>query len=712
MTFTTDILKISNERRTLIKLNSARHVSSDLSLVSGLYEMSVSNLNIESVERNGTELTEVFVTPTSNDTYQITNDIIKIKLASAPSTTTNVIILTHNLFYTTDKTLFEYENPVAGSGDVVKWKPRVLDSPAFNQTIRNVTKGLITLSSTSIKLANDDYHFNQYLGIEDSFYNRPVSIWLKVKTNLNTTYKLVFEGVVSNLSVSERVIIQLKDKLQGLNASAYMGATADSAYFIKTGTYSDIRDTDDGKPIPYIFTRSPHGFFNNKTITATAAGISGLMNCYTLDQSKCFTATCTSFSPYKTTSNNRVWTTARSEAFKTLNFGTISAAVSTNDHIDYPFAEASYTTGRTISITTTSNHNIEVGDTWKIYDGTSQYYYLLAVRVSSTSIIAIMANNTGTGRITPTTSGVDVLTGYTWFTNNAPAIMITNGTDRFFPLYGRDFTSIVSLGVNTILFTSNFEQYHSGLDVLDPESYEIHYRISTSSEISHANAVKDILEAADLIVDSSSITQADSDLTANVIMSIPDLGENEYSPYSDYLSKILKSTLGYVKLKSGSTSFEYNLYSTPSSTDERTKNNCNFINISIEYRDINTEVIFSNPRSSFRYGTVNSVDTSDDSEIKTSNKSKFLHKINKSIKYEHVLDDITGRSQAIIDVISNRTARYMYTSGSIDLDKTVGDDVKLVDTLLGSDTSKQLSIVTLNVSEDSVTIEADDLGEL
>ena len=712
-----DILAVSSSRSTLVRLNPARHISDALVLDTGLYELDVSTLSIHSIERNGVELTEVSITPNTNDTFRVENGLLQIKLAAAPDSDTNVIVLTHYLFYTSYKTLFTYENPHNGTGDIVKWKPNLLNFPSVNQTISNVTQGKITLSSSNVTIENTDNDFNQYCGIEDSFFNRPIDVWLTTKKPTSErNYKRLFTGTISKLNVGTTVSISMRDQLEKLNQPALMGSDYNKAYYLKQAdSYPNIREEDNGKPIPYIFTKSPVGFKSSNEITYFSGGLGLYEDVYSINESETLQAVCTDFGTSGAavlTNANRDWGIARSSGFKTLNFGTISSATMTknNNILDYTGNPAA-NKGDLLPIVTTSDHNLEVGDTFKITGATWGTAYCSVIRVTSTNIICMATSTTG-GLIqaTVTFPNKDYYTGYTYHTNNYPAISIINGSNTIIPMADRDFTASVTSGFMDITFTNNFEQYHTTITSLNPNNHKVHFRATSSTETTHAEAVQDMLEASGLTVDTASITQADVDLTANAVFSIPYLDQDDFSPYIDYIGDMAKSTLGYVRLKNDSVNFEYVLYSTPSSTVERNKNNTLLKNISIEYRDIVNQIVFTNKNNAVRYTDAT---TPDSSTTEVSNKSKYLHKVDGSLQFKHLLDDMTVRGADILAVIGSRRAVYTFDSASLDLEKVLADSLELInDSLLGTDTNRDVVITSIDKSENKVTIKAEDLGEL
>ncbi len=101
MTVAAQAAKASTERFTLVRLEPARHVSTELvSQGSGVYTL-VYDRPIERVTRNGNALTEVS-TVTNNDEwhYDEATTTLTVKLASAPSSSTNVIVIFFYVFLT------------------------------------------------------------------------------------------------------------------------------------------------------------------------------------------------------------------------------------------------------------------------------------------------------------------------------------------------------------------------------------------------------------------------------------------------------------------------------------------------------------------------------------------------------------------------------------------------------------------------------------
>jgi hypothetical protein len=278
-------------------------------------------------------------------------------------------------------------------------------------------------------------------------------------------------------------------------------------------------------------------------------------------------------------------------------------------------------------------------------------------------------------------------------------------------LYGRDYTAslVATSGGNKYLkitFVNNFEAFHAGLTVLDPTVHDVGYRVKPdTTSAGHGAAIKNILEKAGITTAAASYTAADAALVSKVNFSMPTYLEQDYKEYYKYIEDILSSSLGYIYID-GDLKIAYNVFDTPSSTDEVTPTDIldGTTTIRVEYQDIIDHLIAYNDH------IVDAEVNTNSSKTASSTRAKYLHGINKTTRFIHVLEDISSRITDILNVRSNRFVYYTFKTKSKNLDTVIGDEFLLNrDGLLGNVATQSVVAIGVSKNNKNVSIEATDL---
>ncbi len=677
-------IQFASERFLLLRLNPKRYI---LPIVNGaVYEITPPFL-INQVARNGVPLTKVSATPTNNDEWyqNPTTRLVQVKLASAPNDTTNVLTVNYYLFYTGTKFRAIGEDPETPSVNIREWQPRIETYPTTLQSIENVLYGVFTISDFQIGLINTDRDFQNYLTDDDSFNNCAVDVWLCIDDVTNI--QRVFSGVITGIDISQNIVsLTAVDTFNKFKSIASMGDSIDEISYTETG-FPNVIEKDKDKPCPFIFgelSRYTTYYWNNPVGTEPA-------QYRILDSNQ---AVCVSASKVLT-SGNRVWGACRIAGnLKTQSYGTITAAVNISGNQ---------------GVKLSSYANLYPGDTFKFNNGTDQYGLITHVGAFT------FAGNPydiqvdfGTALISPGDTPIPL-------TSFALSVK-TPDTDAPIELfYDRDYTvaTTATSGGNKyveITLANNFETNFPAIGTLDPNKHTLLYRTSNTAE-THGEAITRICDILDMPVNTASFTQADTDLDVNVNFSIPNFDESGYENYLKYIQDILGSTLGFLKVNPDF-EVEYNLLETPSSTSARGKsltiNDATGVNVS--YADIITQLIAFNPHNSSFHAT--SV-TPSPSETRENLKAKYLHSIENVVRFRHVLETITDRIDAHLDLKSERFSKYRFATATEDIDSEINTDVQFEnDIILGTSKVKDLKILTIEKSPRQTSIEASDLKGL
>lgn len=737
MSFSNEIDKPASERFMLVRLEPSRHVSDDLALDSGYYQMSFAD-PIFKVTRNGTELTKVSSNPSSNDEWYYDGSTLKVQLASAPDSSTNVIVVSYYLFFSSGEAVKAYETPTDLSSAWRLWSPRLLDKPDIAQTFANVRQGLVTTPDVGIDLANTDGLIETHLTAEHTFYDKACRIWLCVNSIENI--QLLFVGKVKEVSLSEGTAsFTARSALSDLSIPGTLGQF-DEAFLTQDASYVvAIKKEDELKPVKFIFGSSRVKFKQdvglNYTVelpsTATASGNVPFLDAPSIEEAHNINYTINA-----TTSNNRRYMIGRAKDFRALDFGTVNYGFELAERDDaatvsgYQYIWGS-ATRHNVCVMNLTGHNLQVGDsfTWSStgLGGGTRYGIVTTIELDSQSFGAgdgddVFFMSSDTFAAPGSTTAHTNLATLTLNTNQAPALCYydTRLTPPQRPLfYTQDYT--YTIGTTTdgykymyVTLANNVEG-RTYMDVsatdssnltLDPNVVKIYYR-QGSTDTTHGEVVQALLESAsDLPVNAASITAADAALTANCGFTIPQYDESSYSDIATYLGYVLQSTLGYVYINS-SGEYVYQLVSAPSAGQAVNQTYSLGLTVFVDYQDLVTAVSFANPN----YDEVIGVGKA---TVEVSS-AKFEHLYGKRVltNFRHVLTDISGRSTAIFNALANRRVYYEFVAPQSFLDKLPGDDLTLTSGLiLGGLGSDNLKIISIQTNGDDVAVQAEDLEGL
>ena len=671
----------------LIRLRPSRFVNDDLSAIGGgLYTMTFP-YPIGKVEENGIELTYTSGTPTSGQySYNESTNLLTAYPVSAPGSS-NAIVVSYYLFYTGERFRVVTEDPEDTGTTKRDWLPRIDSSPTITNSVENVLAGKLSINASRLTVINNELEFQNYLTDNDSFYQKEAKVWLCLEDTANI--QKVFDGNVIDIGISkgsdgEKVTITFDDPLGLLKDPALMGDDSEHTYWT-INDYANLDPNRNNTPIPIYFGRVSR----YQLIRDTA--VSGLATAKKIDPTTVPDAVNTNKSDTISTTTNREWGICRTvDGFSDFSF--------TPSNIDNSAGGYTRLDGSAAQV-----ELFHAGDTFIVNDGGVDRYVRCFYVDRTNNYLYV----TKQGLLT---TGDDVEA------NDCPVIIVTNEVDQtYYCEYGRDYTTTTAAtaGGNVYLkitFTNNFEANHSGLTTLDPGQYRVKYRIKPdTTNAKHGSVLKTLLELAGLTVNTASITAANSALNVNANFSIPGFRESDHRAYYNYIQNILESSLGYIALNN-SFEIEYGLFATPSSTTEITDTDIliNTFRVEIDYEDIIHQLIAYNPNYASEEATEDPNNSPSVTEI--SNKAKYLHGINKTVRFVHVLEEMNTRLPSILGYRSNRTVKYIFDSKISQADSIIGDNFLLNKSgLLGNDSTKDIVIVSLKKSPKRTTVIASDL---
>lgn len=652
----------------------------------GVYTMNFSS-PIAKIERSGTLLNKV-TTVTIDDDWSIdeNTNTVTLKLASTPSNS-NVIVVSFYLFYTESRFRVLGEDPEDSNSTLRDWEAKIVTNPSIRQSIENIFAGVLSISSSSMTVVNDKFEFNQYLGINYSFYRTPIKIWVCLDSTDNI--QKAFEGFVTRLSLTDqKVVFSIEDNLSILAAPALMGdSTSDTS--LGLDDYPNLDANREGSPIRMFFgSVSRYKLFPD-------SNISGLSDAKKLAAESLEEALNENFSNTVSITTNRNFICGR----------TVDGLL---DFSHTPTTIDNTAGGYTILNSSSSDvAKFFVGDTMIVNDGgVDRYVRVVFVDKVLNKIYITKESNL--------TTGDNVLA------NDLPSLVIKSSVDNsdFLLIYGRDYTASVTTTTGghslvKVTLEDDFESNHVGITALDPGEHFVFFRIRPDiTNAKHGSVVKKLLESAGLSVDSASVTTANSTLDTNANFSIPQVRAHDYGPYTLFIERVLKSTLGAIRLNNNF-DIEYKLFETPSSTDEITNTDIlsGSYKTSVDYKDIVTKIIAFNPHFNSSEQDIDPLNTPFATSENT--KSAHLHAIENVNRFQHYLERMDNKISDHINVLSERRAIYSFRTKTPNLDSLLGDDVKLTRSgLLGDDTSRSVSILEISKKPSGVDLICSDLQNL
>jgi hypothetical protein len=671
MSIAVEKLKRSSARWYLVRLNPSRHITSLLvSGGGGLYSLNMPYA-ISSITRNGATLTETTSIPGSNDNWyhDESTGTLTIRLASAPSTTSNILILNYYIFLTTSEGQQTYETPTNSATPIRVWEPLVSDVASIKKTIPNAIFGVFTIDDFQLSLNNTHNDFQKYLTSNDSFKDSPALVWICANSNENIS--LVYTGKCQAPAVtSESISINIYDSFSKLNQPAYFGDTADEAFYYKTASsFPNMDPRSHGQACRLII-----GDYS-KYITKHGFPDISLFGSEILVGTTMFEAFCTNFNKNNTTSNNRTWGICRllhdgsgNPAIRNLTWGTVAAEVSSGELTILTFATSVFLT-----------MDIVVGDSVRLTQGAINHWGLIdKIDPIDLDFIDVFIRTDAT--TTPAFTTAVTITSYP-----AIALILSDETGvEHRPIYGKHYTVsyTTTSGGNrfaSITFLNNFEgdAYFSGLTTLDPGKQKLYFRVRPNiAQIprhKHGQVMKRIAQNAGIETVDSTFSDADTDLNVGVLMSVPSAQEFEYDNYLKYAEDVASSSLGFMFSNSEGKA-EYHLLAAPTSTDVRTDDYIldRSLNMEINYQDIYTRIISYNLNDkSDAEGLTLSI-TSEENAV-----SRYLYNVNRPRQLVHVLDDFTGRIDYYLSVLSNPITTYNFETATIDIETDINDDLVL-----------------------------------
>ncbi len=724
MTFATEAQKSASERFCLAKLSARKMLTSGTSLGGNDYQFTVSaGLNIETIfvyESDGTASSVSF-------TYSETT----LNCTSTVDLLANTVILNHNIYITGTTT--RYTSGISGVDDA-EWQPLLVKYPSTSQSMRNIADGVFTLSDTQLEIITTDRFLQSFMGTNDSFSGCDVKIWVCI--NDVSINKVIYNGSIASVIIKNGVaafsVIDAFNKLNDLGMF-------DSEYE-DTHTYigSDLAQYSDSDNLAAPITIGKSSPFVLRDKASLHAINPASVQPYHLTEGLKLVKDSPQVIREDTTSSSFFVGRFVGTDLKKLTFGSVTRCyrdVRMSSVADTPNGAKLMTIYFYVQC---SNFYGEIGDTISTnfgdygfvtddFYGTKETCWICKVEpftgpdghtyqfaaCTQRGLFTANSNLQGDGSVLPT--GV-----------------ISNPSlpDNYYPSYSvyRDYTELrFVIGTSSIASTDDLKKYLDGYNGASkqvspvivnlgtyagqtisalylnikfdyiPSSYNdyknYYCRFSPNQSMTHANAMKFIIQAAGLSVNNASFTQADIDLVADVSVTFP-IKSNEFSSYLKEAQYLAKSTFSVLRLNEAR-EVEYEVITNPTiAATDSTKDESNILvdsfSSEIQYQDIKSDIIFKNPQ----YINESALSGSGPSATVISEKARHLHNINKSDTYEHCLVSIQNRKAAIAGYMNEPTIEYKSSTANEDLITKIGDVVSLTNNSVLNETKTIKALVT------------------
>lgn len=660
-----------------IRMNPGKDITDSLDLISAnLYKCTL-KLKVNKVQLNGIDLAKVS-NPTADKQYSFNEETGELKIFSvnAPSDSF-VFIAYHYLFFTNDKFRYTYETPTDSTKVTREWQPRILGEVGFSQTVENIIQGTLSIASSSLKFKNNDSYFQNFLGTNDSFYNKKIELWIALDEVRNV--KKVFEGVVTQIALDhDSVDLQVEDLLSKLQQPATFNTPSEYQYYNDNASIGfTIPPNKKGTVIPFLIGK----FSKYALINANNAG---RPNARKLDIDSLLEATCISYNATISGTNNRIWGLCLSYDSIPLIFPTLRTMTVDNSNANYT---------KISNISGTSDFGfIFVGDQITFIKGAS-FKYLDIIEVDYVNEYVYLEKDAGLDN--------------TWFYSTQyfnASLFIQQGTtstrlkqDRDFTIYNASVEGIGTAGSKCFIYVllGNNIETTLGISNIDPVNDRIYFRIRLSNW-GHGEILKRALNSAGIATNDASFAQADIDLPVHCNFTVPYVDETDIRPYFGYIEDILKSTLGYLRINSNF-EVEYKLFSPPTSPAKITDSNIEKGSLSVEvkYKDIATEIIAYNAHLDAE-DIISRNPLVTPSKTLKNNRSVFLNDVVNVDRFRHVVDNIVPTLQKILAIRSKRRVNYVMSTHGVNLDSQLGDEFKVVNDHALSSPSNEGVIVSID----------------
>jgi hypothetical protein len=641
---------------TLARVEHSQFIPSFTDLGSGVYRFSNVSRVVARVLRNGVALTKVSAPPTSSDEYSVdeSSQTVDVKLASPPNDTSNILTFITRLFFTNERARVLAEDPssaISASNPLRDWEPRLSSVPIFRQSVSNNLSGILTTSSSTLKVINTQNDLNSLVGLNGSFSNSAADIWLALDSVDNIDK--VYSGIVTGAMISDKEFtFKLTDITSKLNSPAWLGDDESEAYY-------RVEDNSSLDPLQDQQARRLYVGPNTRHSTRPGSAITGLTDPLDAVFDSMEIAANTNLENTPSTTDNRDWDVGRRFSGVQTTDATIAAVVAGGNGSDYFTFTPSYSA-------TSSKYHI----------GQSVNYPSSAVehRIVKLHSNGDISTTWNTGDATPSVSDVVAGASVSIYLRG----ITSNNSVTYVPASNYTVNSTATSGGNVIIsivFDDNFEAGIAdfGGNPLDANLHQVRF-ISAHSEqntaadpLQHDDVLNLVLQRADMVGGDFLNFVNNTTKTTNLQFSVPYFDELDYGVYRDYVETLLLTTNGVLYTSADDLIYDEitipTATSNPITIDDTLQGSRR---LEVDYRDVAYITTGFNPHS-----PVNETGISSD-------KHRLLHQTSKATRFRHIAVELdTDVLDLRAKLNRNRKGSYSYASFARDLDSKPMDEVAL-----------------------------------
>jgi hypothetical protein len=687
LTFATEKEKPASERFMLIRVGIRKEITGDLVHVGGgiyrytytkfpgeVYRSYPSDLSINTP--SDTKLTKVLSYPPASNEYTLDeseNEIFVEKSSGLYK------FFTVEYLHFTGTTQKDAPRDPTTAETSVPWLALVSSYPSVTMSIADITAGVFSISDTEIELINEGNWIAEYTSGSSTLYRQEVKIWLCINDSSNS--KLIFTGETASIAISNgKVKINVLDSFNKLQKKAQFQtinskSVANVDYYYPSYTVS-FRPQDDGKPfLRHLQKVGIHDFgLNVGTVSETSKFFNGIYG--------------SGFQPF-VGAFRRVYCgflNANDASPTTLKTQSIGSVTSTS------------TSGLIRTFNVTSHSNLYYGQNVEWVESSVTYYAVIVEIVSSTQFRVF-------GTSPASTSSV-------FTARKAFALYLRSGNTTVNLIQNRDYTLSDSGGFIVASLSATFESNFSSIftpDPFDPNKDNFAYYAVSNEDLNHANVLKKLVEASGMVANSASFSAAASALVVNTCFTIPFMGSGDIGTYTDYASKILESTGGYLTVND-SGEIEYKFFTALSPTITLEKKDYSDFSALVEYQDIYSTIEATNPHFNNSQLLYSSSGGDTSRTIKIDESSELIYRAGKTKYITHVLESMSGSIDRVSKLNSVRRAKYSFSVAASISDLKLGDQLRIYnDKLPNNQPYVDCMVVSKIISALSSSFEAIDL---
>lgn len=688
---------LESKKFYLLRMNPARSIMNDLTLVSGTtYTHSFISEALSDIKVNGVSYAKVTGTPAASEySFDESTKLITITLHDtlANIQASGNIVAFYYLFYSDEHGIYANEDPEDSNTTMRFWEPRINEKPSFEETQSDIVDGFLSIGNTSVTLINDDNDFQRYLTTNDSFSRKQVKIW-QCLDDVASIQKY-FLGFSVDIKLSSGVVnISFDNAFSAFNDNLYSGSSSLASIFNATD-YPDVISDSLDNPIYKIYSLSSKTSDARTVYTQPTSALSGPS--FSLGED-CYKLTNISYNRINSTTNNRTWaacfaSTANSDLSET-------AAGVVDVSADYGLLA-----GTAFKVTVADSSYYNTGDNVIINSVTGTQRYVLDI-FSTTQIILYAP-------------GSSLANGHTMLRPKISVVQIWDNDDdtKVYTLrYGRDYTTSTGAdGVYRITFVNNFEANFAGENITTGlwADAVIGYRAYNHDDLSHGTVLQEIVEKVGLVVDAATIATANA-TSIKTNFSVPYFDQTSFEDANVYLQDLLTSTFGMVYLN-GDFEVGYRLFDSISSTDEITEDEIieGTLSQTIDYKDIITSLKFENAHGSKLPGdSYISIDTRYSTPVE-SKAALYLHETQKQKTINFITQDMDDAKVRIEKVLTNRRATLEFSTKGVNFDTLLGDCFNISSgDIIGGVSSILVQAMTIRKRADETTLSTIDFYNL